>query len=1283
MINAASTITATTPGQPGKGASSVGGAPFTMPFGLSPDGAAPVDRGALLSGASRQVAAAAGPALPVLEADAIDPALAWLPAVNIPAPPPLDIPLGVAAVPAVDATFVAAPQNAASDGSLAIRPAPRRAVRNQPIAAEMPIATVGRSRNAPQAIPPATTVEGMESEYPPMPTAARAGPVPVIGLPRPHVLVGNVAKSGRTMVAAPDPAPADRDVGENGASVDGTIIGPDAAPDRSKPVVTRELAVTREIAGDNSMPVEAAIAATVTSRAGKLPANAPTAHGEADRGALSDRPGRTLERATTPIVLEEAPANGAATPQAGVTQPTATDAEPVPRTTAPAVPGADADPAVGIRKTPIPQADSVRPASSQVAAPPSTPVGDVPLSQQSAVTRPVVDLPDAATPDDIQRPLSRVGATPEPALSDVARIDRSLTTSAATAVSGPAIPLPGGAHTAPMQAVATTPPVIHDVIHEDRNVEANAAAGVSLQATPQADDARPVSSQVAAKPRFTIDDAMPANRAAAIMPAADISEAGTRRAIGARPTSPQSATMPQAAARDPVSAGQHVPIATPDLPERSVDASPAAPSVATGASVLADAPVAEGRTASPRADDRSPTPMPQHSVAAPPAPIAERTAAPADTAKPQANAPRIVATTLRPAAPAPVAQEGIVIGETAPASAVTNLVVDPDAPETPAPPTEGRGRSAGRHPIARVPETDEPAAGVVPARIADSAMTATHDADEDTAEPGDRDVAAPIESPTTLLPVTPLAPAPVAEATATPVASEQVAIPMQRGVDAPVELDRRQPAVAPAHGPAAEPQIATQREADAGAKQDRPRSGTAAMDAPIATGVDAQPEVAQPSARPAAMVANAVAVPLPDTAPSVRTGVGDAQVAQRERPASPVPARTDPQATIAPRLDRQPDALPRGAVERAGPAEQPPVTRAVTSAAVTLPTPDRPPVADLTARTAAPVRENAPRDTAAAAPSPAPAPNGAAPQAAAIARPAATSDSTVVAPAAAVPVVAPTPVALAPQRPAFVREVAGAPRQTVALRPQAAVQPQPAAGTTAPAAQVFGAAMHAATSADERKPVDRTEPALMPVAAPAELRPVAAANDGNPAPVDMRQAGWPATMVDRIERLRDAADANDTRIRLVPDALGGIAISVKSVGDALHVRFVADQDATRALIEDAQPQLAAVAEERGLRIGQTVIETASAAQTQGNASQGNAGGQQPSGQTPSNQQAQTASGNGQQGGQQGGQPGAGQAQAQAGQQQPRQQQPSTARQATAPARAPSHDTDAAGDGRVA
>ena len=276
------------------------------------------------------------------------------------------------------------------------------------------------------------------------------------------------------------------------------------------------------------------------------------------------------------------------------------------------------------------------------------------------------------------------------------------------------------------------------------------------------------------------------------------------------------------------------------------------------------------------------------------------------------------------------------------------------------------------------------------------------------------------------------------------------------------------------------------------------------------------------------------------------------------------------------------------------------------------------------------------------------------------------------APATAAPAVADVATSPVEPRPTFMREVSGNARQTVALRPQAAAPVQPMAGTTAPAAQVFGAAMHAAAGTEDRVRAEPVDPAITATAVAAPVREVAAVADAGAPTLDMRQSGWPTHMVDHIEALRDAANANDTRIRLVPDALGAIAIAVRTVGDAIHVRFAAEDPVTRTMIEDAQPRLAEIAQERGLKIGQTIVEPAPAA------GQANAG-QSGSGQSGQPSAGQSPAGNGQQ------QPSA-QAQAQAGQQQPRQQpqqQAATGRQPAAASRASTPDKDAAANGRIA
>lgn len=162
---------------------------------------------------------------------------------------------------------------------------------------------------------------------------------------------------------------------------------------------------------------------------------------------------------------------------------------------------------------------------------------------------------------------------------------------------------------------------------------------------------------------------------------------------------------------------------------------------------------------------------------------------------------------------------------------------------------------------------------------------------------------------------------------------------------------------------------------------------------------------------------------------------------------------------------------------------------------------------------------------------------------------------------------------------------ATAPVALAVARPEL-VQPQP--GTVASAGRIFGAAIQAAQTARSTRDADKTgsidAASLSATVAPSQ--PVAPTAATQQAPLDMRQERWPHAMIARIEMIRDAADATDTRIRLIPDALGAIDVSVKTEGATVHVHFAAEQAATRTLLADAQPRLAELAEARGLKLGQ-------------------------------------------------------------------------------------------------
>jgi flagellar hook-length control protein FliK len=138
-----------------------------------------------------------------------------------------------------------------------------------------------------------------------------------------------------------------------------------------------------------------------------------------------------------------------------------------------------------------------------------------------------------------------------------------------------------------------------------------------------------------------------------------------------------------------------------------------------------------------------------------------------------------------------------------------------------------------------------------------------------------------------------------------------------------------------------------------------------------------------------------------------------------------------------------------------------------------------------------------------------------------------------------------------------------------------------------PAGQAFGAALQKAWAA-ERKPVARLAEAVSFTASQTSPTAPTMAEPVLPA-LDTADHGWPQAMVERIERLQDAADATSTRIRLLPDALGAIDVAVRREGELLHVQFTAAEAQTRQLLADAQPRLAEAADARGLRLGRADV----------------------------------------------------------------------------------------------
>ena len=112
--------------------------------------------------------------------------------------------------------------------------------------------------------------------------------------------------------------------------------------------------------------------------------------------------------------------------------------------------------------------------------------------------------------------------------------------------------------------------------------------------------------------------------------------------------------------------------------------------------------------------------------------------------------------------------------------------------------------------------------------------------------------------------------------------------------------------------------------------------------------------------------------------------------------------------------------------------------------------------------------------------------------------------------------------------------------------------------------------------------------------------------------LDLKQQQGMEQMIDRIAALRDAGKgANDARIRLAPDALGNVQVTVRHDGAQTHVHFTTDTLAARTLLHDAQPRLAEMADARGLKLGNTTVDSGAAGQGYQSNQQQPQGQQQP------------------------------------------------------------------------
>ena len=206
---------------------------------------------------------------------------------------------------------------------------------------------------------------------------------------------------------------------------------------------------------------------------------------------------------------------------------------------------------------------------------------------------------------------------------------------------------------------------------------------------------------------------------------------------------------------------------------------------------------------------------------------------------------------------------------------------------------------------------------------------------------------------------------------------------------------------------------------------------------------------------------------------------------------------------------------------------------------------------------------------------------------------------------AANPIIFVRPVSASAQ-PSSPERVAAADAPIQASPPIPTPPTAPVIGAAVPALRAFAAGIAATTARPPRLFSDE-EPLATPLAPTSSADSALQRLDPAPRalpPIDMRREDWTRALIDRIGAVHDVANARDTRITLVPDALGKIEVALRQDGDTVHVQFAADAPATRALLADAQPRLAELAEARGLRLGDASVSAGSDGARAGNASGG-------------------------------------------------------------------------------
>ncbi|WP_197054286.1 flagellar hook-length control protein FliK [Sphingomonas sp. 37zxx] len=344
----------------------------------------------------------------------------------------------------------------------------------------------------------------------------------------------------------------------------------------------------------------------------------------------------------------------------------------------------------------------------------------------------------------------------------------------------------------------------------------------------------------------------------------------------------------------------------------------------------------------------------------------------------------------------------------------------------------------------------------------------------------------------------------------------------------------------------------------------------------------------------------AAAVVLAATAPIAPAMLVEAEAAEAPPVPQPVkPTVTPPPTRPTPIIDKPLARRQPGSEQSASePTDQPPETTSDTDAGEAEPTAPAPAPIDTTV---API-QLAPTDNPLPLPtSPPPTlsgpllvaspatsePNPAQPIiAAAPAQPRRMPQQAVAAPAADPPAMprAPEPPFEQPVLPAR-QQAAPTPAAGTADTPHLASQP---IDTT----QVLRARSNVAFPASQATPTAETPDRALPAIEPAPLgtapieRSAALEAPAPLAPVATNDPAWMDAMIERIETLRDTAGARETRIRLTPDALGTVEVTIRETADGVQVQLTADTPAARTLLAEAAPRLTEMADARGLKLGQ-------------------------------------------------------------------------------------------------